>query len=133
MYLTLKQLRALDRRLLKEFRRRKHLTLVVDDVVHQYRVSPVTRPWWRTHHLKDEDTFNLVPRVRHARWEMVRLNSPYRSDHYEYVEGRPTVWTHLGRTRGEALRILVRSLFLRGVKVVQVLRTDGRVQDVFRA
>lgn len=115
--MTGKQLRALERRLVNERRRDRYLPVTVDGEARVYKLSPVgagDRRWWCLNHS------DLGPRYRHARWRCVRVNTPYRSEHYEMVNGGAVTYSNWGRTRGEVLRVLVRTLLKDGAKSVTV-------------
>ena len=117
--MTKRQMDAWRRSLIQERRNTRYFALIVDGETRTYRLSKVPeweRRWWATHH------WDLGPRYRHARWCSVRLNTPYKSDHYEMVNGTPTTYQVVGRTRGEVLRLVVMLLRRGGAKGIQVVR-----------
>ena len=118
MPMTKKELDHLERVLLQERRNTRYFSITVDGEVRTYRLSKVPereRRWWATHH------WDLGPRYRHARWEMVRLTQ-YKSQHYEYVNGRAVTYFNKGRTRGEVLRLVLMLLRRGGAKEISVVR-----------
>ena len=119
MPMTKKQMDALERSILQERRQTRYVSILVDGETRTYSLTRVPehgRRWWATHH------WDLGPRYRHARWKMVRLNSPYKSEHYEWVNGRATTYSAVGRTRGEVLRMVARMLRKGGAKEISILR-----------
>lgn len=113
--MTKKELDHLERVLLQERRNTRYFSITVDGEVRTYRLSKVPehdRRWWATHH------WDLGPRYRHARWCAVRLKSPYKGDHYEMVNGGAVTYTHMGRTRGEVLRVVMQTLRKGGAKEI---------------
>jgi hypothetical protein len=117
MPMTKRQMDALERSLLQERRNTRYVILNVDGETRTYsltRVPARERRWWATHH------WDLGPRYRHARWMMVRLNSPYKSDHYEWVNGRAVTYQNVGRTRGEVLRTVTMLLRKGGAKQIHI-------------
>lgn len=119
MPMTKKELDHLERCLLQERRNTRYFSLTVDGETRTYsltRVPERERRWWAARH------WDLGPRYRHARWKMIRLNSPYKSHHYEMVNGRATTYEIVGRTRGEVTRLVGMFLRKRGAKHVLVGR-----------
>ena len=119
MPMTKKQLKHMERCFRQERRNTRYFTVLVDGERRTYRLSKVPRgerQWWATHH------WDLGPRYRHARWCAVRVNTPYKSDHHEWVDGRAVTYTHRGRTRGEVLHVLMGTLRKGGVKDITVVR-----------
>lgn len=119
MPMTKKQLDAMERWFLQERRNTQYFSLIVDGETRTYslkRVPEHERRWWATHH------WDLGPKYRHARWCAVRLNSPYKSEHYEWVNGGAVTYHTVGRTRGEVLRLVTMVLRKGGAKEVSVVR-----------
>lgn len=116
MPMTRKELRHLEQ-VLKGYRKSdQYFTVWVDGEARRYRLSRMRDRSYRTFH------GHLGPRYRHARLECVRIDTPYKNDAYEWVDGRAVVYHHVGRTRGEVLRVLVGELRKRGAKDVRVVR-----------
>ncbi len=119
MPMTKRQMDAWGRSLIQERRNTRYFALIVDGETRTYRLSKVPewdRRWWATHH------WDLGPRYRHARWCAVRLNTPYKSDHYEMVNGGGVTYIHMGRTRGEVLRVVTMVLRKGGAKDITLVR-----------
>ena len=126
-----KDIKAALRKMDREERKSEYLTLRVDGEIQTYKLSHVAqgeRGWWRKAHP------DLGPRYHHSRWHMVRLQTPYKSPHWVYVDGRATTYSNQGRTRGEVIRVAAYALIRRdGVKVVEVLDRHGKVRETHRA